>query len=135
MEPNFTWQELGTEYLYHGTNRENAEAAVRQGFVKAPSYWGTQRIAGYYADWVTDFEGGDSGDMAIIRVPMARFRSSGFQVDNPSVQEPISWTLGKKEEALFKLWGRSKKTWQDCLRIFESVRYRYPVKVTEDDVI
>ena len=133
-----TWQEMSIEWLYHGTYQEAIDKMLVSGrvssggIVKPPSFWGTERIAEYYAEVVSDYEG--SLEPRLIRVPLSRFNKAGFKVDRPSVQEPISWALEETEDDLARHWQASRKTWRDCLVIFESVKYDLPMRITEEDV-
>lgn len=137
----FNWQDIIGETLYHGTCEAHLDNILLEGgIIKAPSYWGTKRMAQYYAEVMEDdllmkWDGGKSIRPMIVEVPMSRFRKSKFKVDNPSVAEPITTVLGKDDITLEEEWAEARGTWQDCLRIFESVIYTLPLRISERDVL
>jgi len=123
-------------YLYHGTTATNFERIMLNGGVmEAGSYWGTERIAATYAeeavDAASEYDAGE--EEAIIRVPLARFNKAALKVDDNSVAEPMTYTLKRKEEDLYADWEKAKGTWQDSLRIYESVQYDAPITITKKD--
>jgi 8-oxo-dGTP pyrophosphatase MutT (NUDIX family)/GNAT superfamily N-acetyltransferase len=122
-------------YLYHGTSETVAEKIMLEGVMEAGSYWGTERIAETYAqeavDAELDYEA--EAELAIIRVPISRFNKASLKPDENSVAEPLTYTLKRKEEDLYAEWEQAQGTWQDSLRIYESVRYDAPIQVTRND--
>lgn len=116
--------------LYHGTSTDRAELIFTDGLVK-PGWWGTRAMADYYAeDWT-----GDEGAAVIIRVPISRFTKSKLYPDHNSIAEPITMVLNKQESELWKEWEACRGTWQDSLRIYQSVLYKATIKVTRQDVV
>jgi len=134
MDANLTWAEMGTEYLYHGTTATMAKKIMADGLVKGPSWWGTERMAEYYAETVSE-EDDPEDEPAIIRIPLSRFDEGRLGVDGNSIAEPIAGVLGEREEALYARWKASRHTWRDCLRIYESVWYDAPMRVAEADIL
>jgi len=125
------WLELEqNEFLYQGTSDILLPQIYEQG-LKVPSWWGSERVAWYYAEEVAEDVGGGE---VVIRVPINRFDTSKLEPDGNSIAEPLTYTLGQSEDELYAQWKRSKGTWQDCLAIYESVIYRAPMKITPEDV-
>ena len=134
MESRLAWQDMGTEYLYHGTSRAIMEKILASGAIKPPSWWGTEQVAEYYAVVAAEAEGKDDTDSVIFQVPLSRFNGAMLKPDGNSIAEPLTFTLGRSEEDLYEEWEASKGTWQECLEIYESVRYNAPMKVTGADI-
>jgi RNA:NAD 2'-phosphotransferase (TPT1/KptA family)/GNAT superfamily N-acetyltransferase/ADP-ribose pyrophosphatase YjhB (NUDIX family) len=129
-------------YLYHGTSEDNWNAIMEAGgVVPAGSCWGTERVAEYYAEDRAEAQTNDAiynelgtrVEEAIIRVPLSRFDETNLKPDGNSVAEPLTFTLQRSEEDLYADWQKAGGTWQDSLRIYESVRYDAPMKVTKKD--
>jgi len=109
-----------TDFLYHGTTTEFLDVIGEEGF-SGESYWtSNQTLAGYYADIAAEDEGGES---YILKVPFSKFDSSKFGPDRVSILEPITFIIGKTEDEVLAEWDASGKTWQDSLRIVDSVSY------------
>jgi len=118
--------------LYHGTSIKAAEATFAAGgAMHVPSWWGTFEIAQYYAE--EEANAGGKG-MVIFELPFTKFDPSKIVVDRASVSDPITMALPNDEHELQRLWGKSKNTWQDCLRIYGSIKYEGEMQVTEEDV-
>ena len=122
-------------YLYHGTSATVAEKILLEGVMEAGSYWGTERIADTYAEEAVDAELDyeAEAEQAIFRVPLSRFNKANLKPDENSVAEPLTYTLKRKEEDLYAEWEQAQGTWEDSLRIYESVRYDAPLQVTKAD--
>ena len=122
-------------YLYHGTSATTAEKILLEGVMEAGSYWGTERIADTYAEEAVDAEMDyeAEAEQAIFRIPLSRFNQANLKPDENSVAEPLTYTLKRKEEDLYAEWEQAQGTWQDSLRIYESVRYDAPLQVTKAD--
>lgn len=149
MRTILSWQEIiGEQYLYHGTQQKALERILRDGgIIKAPSYWGTQEAAEYYAEGYnvyglhrTNFIGQDD-EAVLIQVPLVRFDKSKLFPDQNTIAEPIMSVYNDEldyeevtEEELYEQWEACKGTWQDCLRIYQAVVYKAPMRITEDDV-
>jgi len=71
----------------------------------------------------------------VVRVPLSRFDKGSLAADENSIAEPLTNVLGRDEERLYHQWMLSRRTWQDCLRIYESVWYNAPMEVTEADIL
>ena len=121
-------EEDGT--LYHGTSSTYVgKLLAGGGQMLFPSYWGTERIAEYYAE-VTAEE--DVSEPVVIAVSRAEFKSRYFQPDHKSIAEPLCCVLEAKEPALYQEWTKSKGTWRDSLSIYESVVYAATVHITAE---
>src|ERR1051326_2427982 len=119
------------EYLYHGTSRLRVTKILRQG-VSSPSWWGTERIAEYYGEVQSEEDGSDP---IMLTVPLTAFQVQHLEPDGNSIAEPLTYTLGRKEDDLYAEWQASGQTWLDCLDIYESVIYRGgPIKVKRAQV-
>jgi broad specificity phosphatase PhoE len=123
-------------FLFHGTTDESVERILEKGIILASSFWGTERMATYYAEDVAIEEGAEP---VIFRVPFNRFNQASFLPDMAIVSEPMTSDYApdltdKSDEELYALWEASEGTWQDCLRIYEAVKYTVPVKVTKADI-
>ena len=123
------WLEENSDYLYHGTSDEVLPSMYEQSMAD-PSWWGTERVAWYYAEEMVDEIGGND---TVLRVPIARFDTSKLEPDHNSIAEPLTHTLGQSEDKLYERWEKSVGTWQDCLSIYESVIYRAPMAITPED--
>ena len=135
-------KEAAEVYLYHGTSEDNWNLIMENGgTMPAGSHWGTERVAAYYAEDRAEAQTNDAiyNEMgteieeAIIRVPLSRFNKASLKPDQNSVAEPLTYTLKRTEEDLYADWQKAKGTWEDSLRIYESVRYDAPIKVTKTD--
>ena len=62
--------------LYHGPSTSALEAIMSAGgVISAPSYWGTERIAEYYALTVAEENGGDP---VVISMPLSQFKATAL---------------------------------------------------------
>ena len=127
------WYKLSQSIiLYHGTSSIKLDHKFRYGgVIDSPSHWGSYRVAEYNADVVSD---GDGGNPMVIRLDISRFDKNSFSVDRNSTMKPLAYTLGKDEAYLSSNWKRGKETWQDSLRIYESVIYNQPMPISEKDI-
>jgi len=108
------------EKLYHGTSDLYYQDILDNG-IKAPSYWGTPEVAEYYSEVVTEEVGGNP---VIIEVSLSRFNQDLLEPDYNSIDEPLTYTLGKTEEEVWEEWEQTGETWQDSLEIVASVLYK-----------
>jgi hypothetical protein len=145
MDGRLGWQELGSTYLYHGTTQDRLSGILREG-IRGPSWWGTERVAEYYSedreasrndDELVDLDYIEEppAEPLVVRVPLSRFDKGSLAADENSIAEPLTNVLGRDEERLYHQWMLSRRTWQDCLRIYESVWYNAPMEVTEADIL
>jgi len=118
------------QVLYHGTSDVLLPSILKEG-LKNPSWWGTEDVASYYAEEVAEEYGG--GEI-VLAVSLNRFNISKLEPDGNSIAEPLTYTLGKSEEELWDEWQKADGTWQDCYRIYGSVIYRNPIKITDRDI-
>jgi len=109
-----------TEVFYHGTSLRALAEIEKLGRIKPVSYWGSYEVAAYYAE-VTAEEQDDRA--VILQYPIAKFLDQYLEPDYPGIEEPITYTIGKKESAVWREWKQSDKTWQDSWQIIQSVRY------------
>lgn len=114
-------------YLYHGTSDIYTEALLSGGFTKRSFWTRSEDLAFYYSREVVEEVGGEE---IVLKVPCEKFDASKFEVDWPSVEEPITTIIEPDEEE----WEQSDKTWQDCLDIYGSVIYEGTLKITEDEI-
>lgn len=119
-------------FLYHGTTSNHIEDILKYG-MKSPSWWGSYEIAREYALNTLDAERG-FGAPLIIKKKIDDFDKSAFAIDAPSIQEPLTLTLGKSEEEVWEEWENSDQTWEDCLDIVESVKYTKKVDIDRNEV-
>jgi hypothetical protein len=118
--------------LYHGTSqRKLHELLATGGTMTAPSWWGSQEVAWYYAE---DQEDRDGSSPVVIGVPLSRFDTAHLEPDHNSIAEPITTVIGKTEDEVIEAWETAEGTWQESLDIVESVIYRAPIQVTDADV-
>lgn len=121
----------GPQFLFHGTNDTALAGILKQG-MPAPNYWGTAEMADYFSKGASE----DEGTPVILRVPFNRFDVSKLAIDDVAVAEPITEVLGHGDEELYALWQEvpGDGTWQDSFRIYQSVKYLAPMKVTQADI-
>lgn len=118
-------------YLYHGTSDLNLDEILKNG-IKTHSYWtDIKEMAEYYSIEVIEDIGGDP---IIIKIPFSKFDSSKFEIDYPSLEEPITMILGKSEKKIWKKWKKSDQTWEDCLNICGCIIYNDTVKISDNDI-
>jgi hypothetical protein len=115
------------EYLFHGTSTYNLRS-IRKNGIKSGSYWAKKNIAEYYAIEECELSGGKP---LLIKLPIELFDVNKLQIDNPTIEDPLTYTLGKSEEELYRMWRRSKKTWKSCLSIYGSVFYTGDIGIQE----
>lgn len=107
-------------YLVHITSMRNLKQIQRQG-LRGISYWAMEgEVSEYYKETVED-----DGDVPlIVRMPLAVLEKYGIEPDFPGLEEPLTHTLGMKDEQVWEEWERCGQTWQDCLELIQSVRVR-----------
>ena len=120
---------LSEPTLYHGTSDVHKDDILRNGIGK--SYWGTAEVAEYYAEVTVDEVG---GDMIVISKPLSSFKEDLLEPDSNSIAEPLTYTLRKSEDQIASEWEESEGTWQDSLKIVESVIYNGRVEVSEGEI-
>jgi len=118
--------------LYHGTSSKHIKSIISVG-LSAPNHWGSLDIARYFAKMECNDEGGRP---IIIKKPITEFFQSGFQIDENMIDFPVLPDIqGKDDEKMFAEWEASDQSWEDCLRIYESVIYNAFVAVSKNDII
>ena len=101
--------------LFHGTSAK-AWAHIQRRGLCGRVYLGSRRVATYFAEEAAEDD--DSSEVLLaVRVPTAP-----LEPDWPGLEEPITYTLQTREEAIAAAWAASRQTWRDSLRIIESVR-------------
>ena len=117
--------------LYHGTIGNLVGSILEKGMPER-SCWGSRRVAEYYA---LDGAEETGHPPVLICKPRSSFDASLLEVDQNSVAEPLTYTLGRKEEDLWEEYEASPGRWQDSLEIYESVLYMGAVSVSAAEVI
>lgn len=118
-------------FLYKGISSRHLPQIMQHG-VNAPSYWGTQEVASYYAMEASQKIGGDP---VILKVALDRFDTTMLDPDNNSLDTPLLSVLDYDESEIADEWENSEKDWTDSLRIVGAVVYRVPVTISDADVI
>lgn len=116
--------------LYHGMSERTLAAMLSQG-LRAPSFWGTEELAGYYA-YEAALEDGTAP--VILRVPLKRFDQAMLAPDEHSLDTPLLSVLDYDENEIADQWSASAQTWRDSLRIVGAVIYNKPIVITAADV-
>jgi hypothetical protein len=100
------------EYLYHGTDKNFLDSIMNNGLTR-PYLTNDINIAEYYTE--------DYDEPIILKVMIPD--ATKLIPDYNSIEEPLTYTLKKKEEQVWEEWQNSEKTWNDSLEIVGSVRY------------
>lgn len=111
--------------FYHATSAQNAEKILSEG-MREGSYWGEEDIASYYAETVQD----DGETPVIIIVELEDLISLGEEhiaPDHAGIEEPLTFTLGMKEDEVMEAWEECEGTWRDSLEIIRSFRVMAPI--------
>ena len=95
---------------YHVTERTRLPGLLARGFDPC-SHWATgERLVAYYAE--------DYAEPVVIEIDTDAFRpeTDGFDVDYPSIEEPITGAIGMSEAEVHAGWAAVKgpRTWRDC---------------------
>lgn len=114
--------------LYHATDSDSVESCLRDG-LKPTSYWAIGAVAEYYVGCHDD----EGSEGVILAAKLDDFDESLFEPDYPGLEEPVIYSLGKRDEQIWSEWEASEKTWRDSLRIIGSVRYTGVVKPYIED--
>jgi hypothetical protein len=118
-------------YLYHGTSDKNLDKMFENG-INSPSYWtNIKEMAEYYSIEVIEDIGGEP---IIIKKPFSKFDQSKFEIDYPSLEEPITMVLGKSGKKIWEKWEKSDQTWKDCLNICGCIIYNDNIRISENDI-
>ncbi|MCE6958730.1 hypothetical protein LAZ40_06675 [Cereibacter sphaeroides] len=108
--------------IHHATSRAKAERILSEGMVPG-SYWGEEHIAAYYAETVED----DGEEAVILQVDFAALDEGELESDFAGIEEPLCFTLRRKEDEIREDWNRSDRGWRDSLEIIGSLRHRGPI--------
>ena len=95
---------------YHVTERARLPGLLARGFDPL-SFWATrERLVGYYAE--------DYAEPVVIEIDTDGLcpEAHGFDVDHPSIEEPICGAIGMREEEVRNAWAAvaGPGTWRDC---------------------
>jgi hypothetical protein len=108
-------------YLYRAVEARFVEEILASGVSsERATYWGTHSIASYYAETIED----EGEEPVIIRAEIEAFNADFLEPDQPGIDEPISFLIGMKEQAIYDAWIASDGSWKSSLDLIGSVRYR-----------
>ena len=105
--------EINPLKLYHATDRKNLKSIMENG-LKNPYLSNDMTVTKYYAE---EFK--NSVILAVIIV-----NTSNLIPDFNGIDEPLTYTLRKKEEDIWEEWEKSDKTWKNSLEIIHTVQYK-----------
>lgn len=113
--------------LYHATTADSADAILRDGLRAGAYLTDREDVAAYYADGIRE-----EGAVAVILevdldVLLAAVSPGSLIPDRPSIDEPLTFTLGKSDAEILCSWERSNGTWQECLEIVGSIEVTAPI--------
>ena len=115
---------------YHATSKSALEKIMKNGFLKEKSYWAVdEKIHEYYLETITD-----DGEVPVsIVINISDLNIMDLSPDIQGIEEPLTYTLGKTEEEVWKEWVDSTQTWKDCIQIIGSFVYNktIPVEILE----
>ena len=105
---------------YHVTERARLPGLLARGF-DPHSCWATkERLVAYYAE--------DYAEPVVIEIETDAFspEADGFDVDHPSIAEPIAGAIGMSEAAVHEAWAAisGPGTWRDSERLVASFLIR-----------
>jgi hypothetical protein len=63
----------------------------------------------------------------VLCLPLEQLSCYLPEPDHPGLDEPLTHTLGMKENEVWEQWEDSQKTWQECVEIIGSLRCRSPI--------
>jgi hypothetical protein len=105
--------------LYSVTAAENLPSIAKEG-LRAGSYWTSRKdVANYYAETIED----EDQTPVYLRIQLSALDASHLAPDTNGIEEPLTFTLGMREEEISSRWDDSDKTWNDCLDLIGSLRY------------
>jgi hypothetical protein len=111
--------------LYHGTTTKNADQIERAGGLKPGSHWTpSEDIAAWFAKHKAADHGGEP---LVISAPFSAFDESRFQPDLNLMDFPIPAHDADHEQRLNGLANPQQPTWEESLRLFDSVIYGAPL--------
>ena len=119
------WEVAQVGYLLHGTSSVFLKRIHQSGLSVLPIYLtDNEDVAEYYAEEVVEQHGGEE---IILKIAFGALDPNAIEPDYPSIEEPLTYTLGVTEEEVWEAWEASNRTWQDSLNIVDSVRYKKPI--------
>lgn len=109
--------------LAHTTSQEKIAKIMQEG-LKGVSYWcEVGSLSAYYAETVRD----EGDDPAVLLLPVEILEAYQPEPDKPGLEEPLSFTLGMKDEEIWEAWQETNGSWQACLELIGSLRCRAPI--------
>jgi hypothetical protein len=128
----------GFPFLYQSiTARHAKEVLANSGEITGPSFWGTERVARQFG------EQQGATEWLILRVHLRRFAGEKLRADNNCIGKPLRYPMDPIAPWQYlphanherTRWPQPEVRWQDSLRIYESLCYEAPIRITEADVM
>jgi hypothetical protein len=108
------WKPPHDMVLYHGTS-STLRASIEMKGLQGPSYWGTQRVAAYFAEANCDQYGGTP---LMIAIPLISLDPAMIHADLVMAEYPI---FPDYDERQCEWEENPDRGWAESLRIYESV--------------
>jgi len=119
------------DLLWHGTSSNLADSILQEG-LRPGSHWGSLEVAEYFAERNCAEHGGRP---VLIRLPVSAFSREDFMVDEQMVDFPVFDDYDVRAMAYEEVEAEGEPTWEDCLRVYESVVYPHKVTVDRSDIM
>lgn len=103
-------------YLYHAAPASKLASILTEG-LRPGSYLGTDAIAAYYIEDISDTEAA-----VLLKVPIEAISGLDLAPDMAGLEEPITTVVGCREEEVWEHWQASDGGWRDCFEIIGSLR-------------
>jgi len=126
-DPDWTVEDV--DFLWHGTSSNLVASILTEG-LRPGTHWGTVEVAEYFAERNCAEHGGEP---VLIRLPIAAFSQGEFRIDEQMIEFPVFDDYDMRAMAYEQIDEEGEPTWQDCLRIYESVVYGQRVPVLRTD--
>lgn len=119
--------------LYSTTATDNLPSIIATG-LRAGSYWTSDEdVANYYASTVED----DGQVPVCLKIRLSALAAAHLAPDLNGIEEPLTYTLGLREDDIKGQWSASDQGWQDSLDIIKTVRFMQAISADalaiEDD--
>lgn len=106
--------------LFHATSRKNLKSIAENGLNKN-SYWADDPdVVDYYKETITD----EREVPVVLFIDSHVLESDQLEPDYPGIEEPLTYTLGMSEDEVSAKWENTDQTWEDCLDLIGSCRYK-----------
>lgn len=106
--------------LLHVTASDNLDG-IRADGVTGLSYWAVREdIHAYYVETVEDEE----KEPVTLMVDLDDLDPNLLEPDHPGLEEPITTVLGMSEDEVWEEWQETDQSWNACLDLIGTVRYR-----------